>query len=141
MAENEATGYEFLASLTAAEETELPKRAGGATGKARIVQNNPFTPWVSESYADGKGRAVTVPNENVKKTEYLIRQAAEDLGLGVRIVFVVKGDVKDKKSLESVHKKSNVKVMFQGQKKRSYSARRKSAEATVAETGAGAPTE
>ena len=98
-------------------ETELPKREGGRTRK---VQNNPFIAPVQESYNSGTGRAVEVPNEQCKAVEYLIRQAAEDLGLGVRVVFSL-----DKESREKAPKNKKVRVSFQGQEKRQYSPRKR----------------
>lgn len=131
MAENTKDEFAFLGTLQA-EETELPKRTSTGGGRSRAIQDNPFTEWVAASYQDGKGRAVTVPNENAKKTEYLIRQAAEDLSLGVRVVFMVDGSPVEKAALKDLHRRKNVKVMFQGQKKRAYSPRRrKSAEGTA----------
>jgi len=112
--------FDFLNGLSVTE-TELPKREGG---RQRKIQDNPFVPWVQESYNTRTGRAVEVPNEHVKKTEYLIRQAAEDLGLGVRIVFSL-----DKEAREKAPKNKKVRVSFQGQEKRKYSPRkRKNAE-------------
>lgn len=131
MAEN--NGFGFLGNLQA-EETELPKRSATGGGRARAVQDNPFVAWVSESYSDGKGRSVTVPAEHAVKTEYLIRQAAEDLGLGVRVVRLVDGEQVEKSAIKDLHKKKNVKVQFQGQTKRAYSPRkRKGAEESAPE--------
>lgn len=108
---------DFDFSNLSATETELPKREGGRT---RVVQDNPFVPWVQESYNTGTGRAVEVPNEMVKKTEYLIRQAAEDLGIGVRVVMSL-----DKEAREKAPKNKKVRVSFQGQEKRKYSPRKR----------------
>lgn len=120
---------DFLSGLTA-ETAELPAREGG--GRGRKVKDNPFTPWVSESYADGTGRSVTVPGENVKEAAYLIRSAANDLGLGVRIVIT---DGKGNKlSTEDVNKlaesksKNKVRVLFQGKDKRKYERKQNTAE-------------
>lgn len=115
---------DFLSSLSTltVETTELPARAGG--GRGRKVKDNPFTPWLSESWADKTGRSVTVPGANVREAEYLIRAAAADLGVGVRIVRTdARGNVLTKEDTDKlVESKStkNVKVMFQAQEKRKY---------------------
>lgn len=114
---------EFDFSALSAAPAELPKREGG---KPPIVQNNPFVDWVQQSYADFKagkpaGRKVTVPNEQVKRTMYLIRQAAEKLGVGVRIVCSLDDEARKKAA-----RNKNVDVMFQGKEKRAYSERKKS---------------
>lgn len=111
---------EFSFDNITAEKTELPKRAGGRTRK---VQSNPFLSMVQESYNDGMGRKITIPNEHYKDAEYLIRQAAADLGLGVRIVASL-----TKEEREAAPKNKKVDVQFQGQKKRNYTPRNKSAE-------------
>lgn len=129
MAENE---FGFLSNLQA-EETELPKRSATGGGRARMVQDNPFVQWVSESNTDGKGRSVTVPARHATKTEYLIRQAAEDLGLGVRIVRMVDGESVEKSAVKDLNPNKNVKLMFQGQKKRAYKPRAKKNAAESAE--------
>jgi hypothetical protein len=113
---------EFDFSSLTAEETTLPAAGGG---KTREIQDNPFVKFVQESYNTKTGRAVTVPNEMVKKTEYLIRQAAEDLGIGVRIAYSL-----DKEAREKAPKNKNVKVMFQGKEKRKYAPRKNKAEVT-----------
>lgn len=141
MAEN--TGFEFLASLKA-EETALPeiKRAGGGNGRTRVVQDNPFVPWLQESKEKEIGKAVTVKASQAKKTEYLIRQAAADLGLGVRVVHIVDGKEitvrkaqgQEKSDLEALNANKNVRIMFQAQKKRKFANRTR--KANVAETPA-----
>src|SRR5882762_3332738 len=117
-----ANELDFLNNLTA-ETTELPARAGGA-GRGRKVKDNPFTPWVSESFAAKVGRSVTVPGASVKEAQYLIRSAAADLGLGVRVVVTdTKGNqLKPEDVTKLVENKSTrqVKVLFQGQEKRKY---------------------
>lgn len=109
------TDFDFSAlSVT---ETALPKREGG---RARIIQDNPFIPWVQESYSTGTGRAVEIPNEMFKQTEYLIRHAAIDLGIGVRVVCSL-----DKVAREKAPKNKKIRVSFQGQEKRKYSPRKR----------------
>lgn len=146
MADN--TGYEFLSNLSA-EETELPeiKRAGGGNGRERKVQDNPFLGWLGETWdADTQtskaGKAVTVKAGQARKTEYLIRQAAQDLGLGVRVVHMVDGKEitvrkaqgEEKAELDTLHPNKNVKVMFQAQKKRKFANRtRRAAQAETTE--------
>lgn len=125
---------DFLSGLKA-ETAELPKSEGG---RGRKVKDNPFTAWVSDSYADGKGRSVTVPAANVKEAAYLIRSAADDLGLGVRVVALnskgVKLSVDQIKDAAEKGSTAQTKVMFQGKEKRSYTPRSKSADVTDAPT-------
>jgi hypothetical protein len=117
---------DFLSGLSV-ETAELPKGEGG---RGRKVKDNPFTQWVSDSYATESGRSVTVPGANVKEAAYLIRQAAQDLGLGVRVVALnSKGDKLDVKTIQEMAEKGStakVKVMFQGKDKRKYSPRKSS---------------
>lgn len=111
---------DFMAGLAnlSVETTELPQRT---SGRGRKVKDNPFTAWVSESYADKTGRSVTVPKAHVKDAQYLVRAAAADLGIGVRIVLTdSKGNKLDNAKLEGLSDKTYVKVMFQGQEKRKY---------------------
>lgn len=114
---------DFLSGLTATT-AELPKSAGG---RGRKVKDNPFTAWVSESYADGQGRSVTVPGANAKEACYLIRSAADDLGLGVRVVALnskgAKLSADDVKGLAEKNSTAQVKIMFQGKDKRQYTPR------------------
>lgn len=114
---------DFLSGLSV-KTAELPKAEGG---RGRKVKDNPFTAWVRESYADGNGRSVTVPGANAKEACYLIRSAANDLGLGVRVVVTdSKGNKLDAKTVADHAEKgskANVNVMFQGKEKRSYTPR------------------
>jgi len=114
---------DFLSGLSATP-AELPKAEGG---RGRKVKNNPFVAWVRESYADGNGRQVVVPGANAKEAAYLIRSAANDLGLGVRVVVQdSKGNKLDAKAVAGLAEKgskANVTVLFQGKDKRSYSRR------------------
>jgi hypothetical protein len=144
----DTTGFEFLSNLQA-EETTLPeiKRAGGGNGRERTVQDNPFVGWLSETWdaetlTSKAGKAVTVKASQARKTEYLIRQAAQDLGLGVRVVHMVdgkeikvrKGAGEEKAELDTLHPNKNVKVMFQAQKKRKFANRtRRTAQAETTE--------
>lgn len=131
MTENTAKDpFAFLSAIKV-EETELPKREGTGGGKTRAIENNPFTEPLSASFSDKKGRAVTVPAESVQKTEYLIRQAGEDLSIGVRVVLMVDGERVDRAAIKELHKRKNVKVMFQGQKKRAYATRTRRSQNTT----------
>lgn len=114
---------DFLSGLSAAP-AELPKAEGG---RDRKVKDNPFTNWVRESYNDGQGRSVTVSGANAKEACYLIRSAANDLGLGVRVVAQnSKGDKLDAKTVADMAEKGStakVKILFQGKEKRQYTPR------------------
>lgn len=101
---------EFDFSTLTVEETELP---GVRRGRTRHIEHNPFLGPVGDSYNDGKGRAVKVPNEHYKTTENLIRRAAEDLEIGVRVVPSLTAEERDK-----APKNKTVTVKFQGQPKR-----------------------
>ena len=115
MATNETPAFDF--SALSVEDAELPARQGA--GRQRKVQNNPFLAPVQESYDKGVGKAVTVPNAQCKDAEYLIRQAAADLGIGVRVVFSL-----DKEAREKAAKNKNVTISFQGKEKRAYKGRK-----------------
>lgn len=117
---SENTGFDF--SALSVEDAELPARQGA--GRQRKVQNNPFVAPVQESYEKGVGKAIKVPNSQVKDAEYLIRQAAADLGIGVRVVFSL-----DKDAREKAAKNKIVEIKFQGKEKRKYNGR-KTANAT-----------
>lgn len=114
---------DFLTGLSAAP-AELPKSEGG---RGRKVKDNPFTAWVRESYADGNGRQVELNGANAKEACYLIRQAAQDLGLGVRVVVLnskgVKLDAKSVADMADKNSTAKVRVMFQGKEKRAYERR------------------
>lgn len=122
MADND---FSFLDNLSAADAELAPiTRTGDSNGRQRAVQNNPFVAWLQDSKEKEIGKAVTVPARQAKQTEYLIRQAAADLGLGVRVVRIVDGEsVKEKKELEKLHPNKKVTVQFQAQKKRKYAPR------------------
>ncbi|QBZ72840.1 hypothetical protein SEA_FORTHEBOIS_8 [Streptomyces phage Forthebois] len=114
---------DFLTGLSATT-AELPKSEGG---RGRKVKDNPFTAWVRDSYADGNGRQVEVPGANAKEAAYLIRQAAGDLGLGVRVVALNSKGVKlDAKTIADMAEKGStakVRILFQGKEKRAYERR------------------
>lgn len=130
----EKNEFSFLDSLQVEEAVELPKvnRTGGG-GRERAVQDNPFVQTLQDSYQTDMGKAVTVPARHAVKTEYLIRQAAEDLGIGVRVVRIVDGERVEKAALKDLNQNKNVKIMFQGQKKRAYSPRTRKPKAPAAE--------
>lgn len=112
---------EFDFGNVSVETDELPKRAGGRTRK---IQDNPFVAPVQESYDTETGRAVKVPKSAVKDAERLIRQAAADLGLGVRIVYSM--DPKSEEFAKAANNKM-IKISFQGQVKRKYAPRKNGA--------------
>lgn len=115
---------DIFANLTV-ENAELP-----AITRNRDSAPNPFLGPVGESYRDDQGKAVTVPGEHASAAVQKIRQAAEKLNIGVRIVCVLKnnGERLDAKALtEYKEKKSkaHVVVQFQGQDKRKYTGPKK----------------
>jgi hypothetical protein len=118
------TDFDF-ANLTP-EVAELPKREGGGRTASELVKNNPFRKFVSDTYNEegSTGMAVTVPKSQLKTTQRLIRKAAEDLGIGVRIVTTPK-------SAEELNKLGDdkpVKVLFKGQKKKKFATRKRQGE-------------
>lgn len=112
----------FDFSAVTAEPAELPART---SGKERKYKENPFRNFVKDSWDTKTGRAVTLPKVQVKDAEYLIRQAAADLGLGIRIVRVnpSSGTQMTADAFEKAANNKNVKIQFQAQPKRKYSAR------------------
>lgn len=90
-------------------------------GRSRKYDVNPFAKAFAESVTTREGRAYTLPAEAVKEAAYLIRQAANDAGKGVRIVYSdVKGNVLDTDALKKVGPKTHVKVAFWAKAKRPY---------------------
>lgn len=116
----EAKPFDFDALAQSAKETELPKRE---SGRKRVVEHNPFIDLVSSSYSDGKGREFKLPKSQHKTAVNLIRDAAKQLGIGVRIVLSPKGE-----ELENAPDNRNVTVQFQGQDKRKYAPRKSKTE-------------
>lgn len=103
---------------------------------------NPFKEMLSASFADGQGRAVTIPAESVAEAMRLIRRAAEQLKIGARIVVDTgkKGERPTPAQVQEwADKKSKVKirVLFQGKERRKLVRTKKTAETTpVVETAA-----
>lgn len=114
---------DFLSGLSV-ETAALPEKVA----REKKIKDNPFTAWLSESYADRSGRAVTVPVANVREVQNLIRYAANDLNIGARVVVQdSRGNVLDKNKITELVEKGStakVKVLFQGQDKRKYSPRK-----------------
>lgn len=113
MAEAANTGFDF--SALSVETAELPPRAGGREKKFR---DNPFTTVLRESFDTKTGRKVEVPKAQLKDLEYLLRSAATELGIGVRIVKSLTGE-----ALEKAANNKKITVQFQGQKKKQYTKR------------------
>lgn len=123
----EKPAFDF-GSLTV-EETALPQRD---SGRQRKVQNNPFVTHVQTSWDKQTGMSVTVPKSQAKDAEYLIRQAAKDVGLGVRIVRANSdGSKMSPEAFEKAGNTKQIRLMFQAQEKRKYSPRKSKAEDTV----------
>ncbi len=114
---------DFLSGLSV-ETAALPEKVA----REKKIKDNPFTAWLSESYADRSGRSVTVPVANVREVQNLIRYAANDLNIGARVVVQdSRGNVLDKNKITELVEKGStakVKVLFQGQDKRKYSPRK-----------------
>ena len=121
---------------------ELP-----AIKRERASGPNPFKDMLAASFADGKGRAVTIPAEHVADAQRLIRRAADSLNIGARIIL--DNGRKDFKCTPDVVKEwaekksqAKVKVMFEGKERRARKTKAK-AEEQVETPGvsADAPTE
>jgi hypothetical protein len=103
-------------------EATLPERTNGRTAK---YETNPFESvlqgsWDAFQRDENAGRQVKVPKSQFGDVRYLIRKAAEKLGIGVRIVTNPTGEVLEKASDNKV-----VTVLFQAQKKRNYEGKKK----------------
>lgn len=95
----------FDFSAVSVAEAEMPK---SGAGRPRKTENNPFTEVLAQSYEAFKaggnaGRQIKVPGANVGEAVYLIRQAADDLKIGSRVLIrdgkgqtVTAKDAKDK---------------------------------------------
>lgn len=125
--DRQMTSFDF--SALSATDATVP------TSTRAAKRDNPFGAWLKESYDKGTGKAVTVPAANVAETVYLIRQAANELNIGSRVVLQdSKGNVlttdrvgmdKDGKGGKIVVVKedgtefrSNVKVLFAGKNRK-----------------------
>jgi hypothetical protein len=106
-----APAFDF--SAVAVTEAELPK---SATGRERKHAVNPFTEILAASYeaftSNGNpGRQITIPGKQAHEAVYLIRQAADDLGIGSRVVLRdSKGNTVATKDAKDI--RGNVVVLF-----------------------------
>lgn len=91
-----------FSSLTAETVTEPLKQK-----RTQKVERTPFVAWLKETHENGNAKAVTVPADAVADVVYLIRAAADVLGLGSRIVKDENPD-------------GTVTVKFQGRQRRAY---------------------
>ncbi|HEY1213245.1 MAG TPA: hypothetical protein VGE93_06400 [Bryobacteraceae bacterium] len=114
----------------AAEEVEESPEASG--GKRRKYEVNPFEQWVKESYETGNGKQVVLPPKAVKDALKLIRDAAEDLGIGARTRLYNKGQRLNQNETDALAPQAKVTVKFWGTEKKNYNPRKTSA--TVEET-------
>ena len=133
-------------------DAELP----AVTRGSETAGPNPFADVLAASKRDGKGKAVTVPADQVGAVIRYIRRAANDQNIGARIVLMTTdgktkldtetvGGTKTAKGRTSGGKtqvtkdgkpfNGNVRVLFQGQTRKA----KKTAPATVASNGT-APT-
>lgn len=127
-------GIDF-ANLTATDTDTLP-----ATRRSDTLAQTPFPGWIAESYERKIGKRVVVPANAVGQVKGLIRKAAANVGLGVRITleeansgnpldwysknreaFVVRPAEGDE--VVKVPGNLNVAVKFQAQDKRKYEKR------------------
>jgi hypothetical protein len=136
MATNTAPAFDF--SAVKVEEADLPKNGAGRNRRHAV---NPFTEVLAASYeafkANGNaGRQIKVPGKQVSEAVYLIRQAADDLRIGSRVILrnaknepVEAKDVKNSTAL--------VTVLFSGKDRK----QKKDAAATATPATAESPTE
>lgn len=104
--------------------TDLPEITG--RGGGRPTKDNPFTNMVSESFADGRGRGITVERKDVAEAVSLIRRAAASIQLGVRVVLTdARNNVVKIDDIETLGEKQKVKVLFQGKEKRKMTRKKK----------------
>lgn len=97
-------------SALAISEADVPKQQ-----RERAVKDNPFLPALTESYETDTGRQVQVPAQNTRQVIYLIRQAANDLGIGARIVVQnSKGETVEQKKDSLNALRGRVTVLFAG---------------------------
>lgn len=114
MAENKAA---LDLSTLAPETVDLP-----AVQRERAHRDNPFVQWLAETYESGTGRKVTVPAANRSEVEYLIRRAADELGIGARVVVQnSKGETLSNNDSKKAAR-GNVTVMFQGKQRKARKA-------------------
>jgi len=110
MARSTTPAPAFDVSALSIQEAELP-----ANTRERKVKDNPFVPALTESYEQETGRQVTVPAQNTQQVLYLIRQAANDLGIGARIVVQNnKGETVEQRKDALKALRGNVTVKFAG---------------------------
>ena len=86
-----------FASLTV-EDADRPK-----VTRNRKTQDNPFLPLLAETYENKTGKAVTVPSANAGQVKYLIRAAADELGIGSSL-----------RADEDTPKKGQTRITFAG---------------------------
>ncbi len=110
----------FDFSAVAVHEADLPKNGAGRNRKHEV---NPFTDVLAESFeafstdTGNAGRSITLPGKNAGEAVYLIRQAADDLGIGARVIMRnSKGENIDPKHAKD--HKGNVTVLFSGKNRK-----------------------
>lgn len=95
-----------LSALTA-EDTEIAKVA-----RQSKSADSPFVQWLTESQAQETGKAVTVPGSQVREVVYLIRAAANHLGIGSRVVVLNrKGEVVSSEPSDEIGENGKPKVV------------------------------
>jgi hypothetical protein len=120
MAETKNTKPALDLSTLAPQDAEVPSQQ-----RERKHKDNPFVQWLADSYANQTGKSVTVPAANAGEVEYLIRRAADELGIGARVVVQnSKGETLDKDARKSA--KGNLTVLFAGKDRKA----RKNADVT-----------
>jgi hypothetical protein len=109
----------------AIEDAQLPD-----VERKRDNSPNPFLDALAQSYQTDKGKAVTIPAEMGTEAVKKIRQGAEKLDIGVRVVCTLKSngercDYKKLAELRDKKSKAQLTIMFQGKTKRKRVSKKK----------------
>jgi hypothetical protein len=88
--------------------------------RASKYAENPFVEWLSESKKTGTGKAITVPASDAPRAVLLIRNAANRLKIGSRVVVTdSKGEVISYKTPADLAKlDGSLKILFEGKERK-----------------------
>jgi hypothetical protein len=88
--------------------------------RASKYAENPFVEWLSESKKTGTGKAITVPATDAPRAVLLIRNAANRLKIGSRVVVTdSKGEIVSYKTPADLSKLGgSLKILFEGKERK-----------------------